>query len=420
MRTEDGQIIQECLNGEPEAFGVLVDKYKEGIYAFVYAKLGNFRDAQDVTQEVFLKAYRDLHSLKRWESFAFWLYRIAYARCAELLRAKSKRIDLDFIEDQDSKTIDASSLDYYREYQLSESVRDALDSLPEAYREVLMLHYFGGINSNEIANALGTSPTAIRMRLSRARAQLKEEMITMIGTVFEEQKLRIGFTFHIVEAIKQIRIQPVSPKILPWGLSLATGIIVIFLSLGTSLNLPYTIGALSGSPIPGETKVLKIGEIPVDAIKVSNISVISNQRLNGNGLGSGLPNMQNALFMGPQADGGTWTKRTDMPTARILFFTSEVNGKIYAIGGYDGIKELSTVEEYDPMTDKWVRKADMPTSRIQFSGCAVNGKIYAIGGSNDKSYFSIVEEYDPEASENVNFKGKLPTTWGEMRTAMSK
>jgi N-acetylneuraminic acid mutarotase len=109
-----------------------------------------------------------------------------------------------------------------------------------------------------------------------------------------------------------------------------------------------------------------------------------------------------------------------MPTVRILFFTSEVNGKIYAIGGYDGIKELSTVEEYDPMTDKWVRKADMPTSRIQFSGCAVNGKIYAIGGSNDKSYFSIVEEYDPEASENVNFKGKLPTTWGEMRTAMSK
>ena len=52
MRTDDGSIIYECLNGEPEAFGVLVDKYKEGIYAYVYHKLGDFQDAQDVAQEV--------------------------------------------------------------------------------------------------------------------------------------------------------------------------------------------------------------------------------------------------------------------------------------------------------------------------------------------------------------------------------
>lgn len=57
MRTEDGRIIQECINGESEAFGMLVDKYKEGIYAFFYNKLRNFQDVQDVTQEVFLKAY---------------------------------------------------------------------------------------------------------------------------------------------------------------------------------------------------------------------------------------------------------------------------------------------------------------------------------------------------------------------------
>jgi DNA-directed RNA polymerase specialized sigma24 family protein len=49
VRTEDGCIIQECLNGEPEAFGILVDKYKAGIYAFAYAKIRDFHDAQDVT-----------------------------------------------------------------------------------------------------------------------------------------------------------------------------------------------------------------------------------------------------------------------------------------------------------------------------------------------------------------------------------
>ena len=62
MRTEDGSIIYQCLNGEPGAFVMLVDKYKEGIYAFAYDKLHNFHDAQDVTQEVFFEAYRSLRT----------------------------------------------------------------------------------------------------------------------------------------------------------------------------------------------------------------------------------------------------------------------------------------------------------------------------------------------------------------------
>jgi len=89
MRTDDGSIVQECLNGKPGAFGILVDKYKAGIYAFVYAELLNFHDAQDVTQEVFLQAYRGLHNLRRWESFAFWLYRIARNLCKKWIRTQS-------------------------------------------------------------------------------------------------------------------------------------------------------------------------------------------------------------------------------------------------------------------------------------------------------------------------------------------
>ena len=81
MRTEDGRIIQRCLNGEPEIFGLLVDKYKAGIYAFVYAKVQDFRDAQDMTQEVFIQAFRNLRNLRRLESFVFWLYRIASNQC---------------------------------------------------------------------------------------------------------------------------------------------------------------------------------------------------------------------------------------------------------------------------------------------------------------------------------------------------
>jgi RNA polymerase sigma factor (sigma-70 family) len=76
VRTEDGYIIYRCLNGDSTAFGFLVDKFKEGVYAFAYERLHNFHDAEDVAQEVFLKAYRSLRTLRRWDSFASWLYRI--------------------------------------------------------------------------------------------------------------------------------------------------------------------------------------------------------------------------------------------------------------------------------------------------------------------------------------------------------
>lgn len=92
-----------------------------------------------------------------------------------------------------------------------------------------------------------------------------------------------------------------------------------------------------------------------------------------------------------------------MPTARLYFSTSAVNGKIYAIGGsknqlVENFRGLSVVEEYDPVSDRWTEKADMPTPRQRLGTSAVDGKIYAIGGGNPGiGLFSIVEEYDPAA-----------------------
>ncbi len=278
MRTEDGSIIQECINGEPGAFGILVDKYKEGIYAFVYTKLQDFQDAQDVTQEVFLRAYRDLRSLRKWESFAFWLYRIAYARCAELLKLESKRADQGFIEDQSPEAINTLSLSSYHADQLNKFVREFLNSLPEIHREVLVLCYFGGMKSSEMAKALGISPAAVRKRLSRARAQLRKEMIAMMDTAFDGQGLPAGFTIRVVEMLKQMKIQPIPRSTrLPWGLSLATGIIIAIMSIGSHLSSINPHVFPSGQPLPMKMKVLKTGEIPVDMVKTSQTLAIASR-----------------------------------------------------------------------------------------------------------------------------------------------
>jgi len=446
MKTADGYIVNQCLNGDWSAFGVLVDKYKASMYALAYQKLHDFHDAEDVTQEAFILAYRKLYTLRRHDNFFAWLYSITSNLCKKVLLKRAEDSEIEYMEDQSSEVINLLSIDTHREEELYKSIREALDSLPEKYQQVLTLHYLGGMCGEEMAQFLSVSHTAVRQRLSRARAQLREEILTMISASFEQKKLQASFTFRIIETIKHIKIHPIPvTKSLPWALSLATSIFFTILSFSPNLVNLGKIGNFIYSPLPAEAKVLKVGEIPVDVIKHSKIPFLSGQHGNGNGGNQQMPTNQNAFFMAPKMQGDTWTKKADMHTARFYLSTCAVSDRIYAIGGgspngytpateeYDPMKdiwvtkkdmptvrggisacvanekiyvmggygqgqpiEFSIVEEYDPKKDKWTRKTDMPTGRQFFSSETVNGKIYAIGGWRDATAISVVEEYDPE------------------------
>lgn len=91
----------------------------------------------------------------------------------------------------------------------------------------------------------------------------------------------------------------------------------------------------------------------------------------------------------------TWNTISPMPTARMSLTCCVLNGKIYVLGGFDGSNVLSTVEMYDPATDLWIKKSPMPTAREGLSAAVVNGKILAIGGRNSFAITGVVEEYDP-------------------------
>ncbi len=108
----------------------------------------------------------------------------------------------------------------------------------------------------------------------------------------------------------------------------------------------------------------------------------------------------------------TWSRRINMPTARQGHSVCTVSGKIYAIGGATTSAGLvvSTVEEYDPVTDKWITKAEMLTDRSWLSCCVVNGKIYACGGYDGEESYGIttVEEYDP-VTDTWTTKSPMPT-----------
>ncbi len=294
MRTEDGHIIRKCLDGKPAAFGFLVDKYKASIYAFAYTELRNLHDAEDVTQEVFIKAYQRLRTLKRYDSFLAWLYSINSSLCKMWLRAQSRRPDREFIEDHNPEIFEETSLDFHRADLAYRPLHEALSSLPKIYRQVLTLRYFGGMNSKEIARFLGTSPNAIRMRLTRARSQLKEGMLAMMHEASEQNRLQASFTFRIVEVVKHIKINPMPRAAgLPWGLSLAMGIIITVLSLNPHLSITSDTAIPTVSPLPDGAQGLEVGEVSVDVLKITNMTTVSDWQGNGKGGELKAPNRQN-------------------------------------------------------------------------------------------------------------------------------
>ena len=277
MRSEDGYIIQKCLDGDAAAFGLLVDKYKGSVYALAYTNLGSFHDAQDITQEVFLKAYQKLRTLKQWDKFLSWLYAITSNLCKDFLRAKAIRPDGEYVADQETERLDKISMRSYQEDEIHLTLQDALSELPDIHRQVLTLHYLGGMSCKEIAQFIGASPHAIAMRLNRARAKLRKEMLTMMGTTFEQQKLHPAFTLNIVEVIQRTRIQsnPQTPAV-PIGIAVVGLLTLSMLCLIVLFDQVPAVGKLVGAPISSESQVTDVGEIPVDVVMLSNTSVVSS------------------------------------------------------------------------------------------------------------------------------------------------
>ena len=275
MRTEDGHIIHKCLGGDTAAFGLLVDKYRASIYALAYTKLGNFHDAEDVTQEVFLKAYQKLRTLKRWDRFLSWLYAITSNLCKDFSRSRLNRPDTEYVADQEREHLDRLSMDSHHEADVYQSLHETLAVLPEIHRQVLTLHYLGGMSHREIAQFLGTSPHAIAMRLNRARSKLKTEMLTMMKTSFDQQKLQPAFTLNIVEIIQRIRIQS-SPRTPAIPVGVAAVSLLTLLCLTATLNPLRVIGNIVGAPLASETKVTEVGEIPTEVVVLSETAILSS------------------------------------------------------------------------------------------------------------------------------------------------
>ncbi|MBN1459843.1 MAG: sigma-70 family RNA polymerase sigma factor, partial [Armatimonadetes bacterium] len=145
-------------------------------------------EARDVTQEVFVKAFQGLGRLRRSAAFANWLYRIAEGTAIDAARRRRGELSLDAA----GEVVDTSHGDAHG---IAQQVRDALAKLPEATRLAVILHYVNGYSHGEVAEFLGSTAGAVKTRVSRGKARLREEMAEMV-----EETLKRESRFFIYEA----------------------------------------------------------------------------------------------------------------------------------------------------------------------------------------------------------------------------
>ena len=255
MKTTDVELIHRVLDGDDSAFTVLVKKYQKQVHALVWRKIGDFHIAEEITQDTFLKAYQELATLKKPQSFASWLYVIAANNCSTWLR--KKRLPTEPLDDTRlQKATYSGHVIAENERVTAEAQREAvkrlLAKLQESERTVITLHYFGEMSSAEIGAFLGVSANTVRSRLRRAQQRLKKEE-PMIREALENFQITPNLTENIMREIA--RFKPVAPSsskpFAPWAIGISTlAVVLLILGIANHQSLsrfqkPYNFDAAS-------------------------------------------------------------------------------------------------------------------------------------------------------------------------------
>jgi RNA polymerase sigma-70 factor, ECF subfamily len=163
-RDSENALIDSICDGDSEAFGVLVHRYEDFVYTLVRGLVGSDDSAEDITQEIFLRAYRAIRRFEKKASFKTWLYRIAYnTSMSHLARRKD--------ETEISESIPAAE---GGDPALKNSMMKLVNLLKPELRTAVMFHYYDDLKYEEIAEILNCPVGTVKIRLYRAKAELKK------------------------------------------------------------------------------------------------------------------------------------------------------------------------------------------------------------------------------------------------------
>ncbi len=182
MPQDDLKIIEACLLGNSEAFSGIINRYKGMVYNLAFRMCGNYHDSEDITQEAFVKTYQSLSHYNPSFRFSTWLYQITLNITRDRIKKKGTvniSLDNSLADGKNMKDELVTSQDSNPEHCLDnqerkEYIQNAIIALPIQYREIIVLRHLQDLSYYEIASILKISPDTARVRLYRAREQLKK------------------------------------------------------------------------------------------------------------------------------------------------------------------------------------------------------------------------------------------------------
>ena len=178
MEREDQEIIRRCVGGEKEAFNTLVTKYGKRVFNLSYRLVGNRETAEDLAQDIFLRAYEKLAKFRGKSSFYTWLYRVG----VNLWKSKyaGSRTFLGFSLSEETNQLQDPSPSPQEKVMKNEEreiVQEAIGQLSPVYRVVIVLRDMEGKNYKEIAKILNVPQGTVKSRIARSRENLRNILL---------------------------------------------------------------------------------------------------------------------------------------------------------------------------------------------------------------------------------------------------
>lgn len=166
--------IDKILKGDTNTFAVLVEKYKVMVFSMAVKLLKSKEEAEEVSQDTFIKAYKNLSKFEGNSKFSTWLYKIAYRNCLDVLKKNTTRYNFTDINEITSNQIEETEtiLEGIEKVERSKVLKECLQKLPEEERTILWLFYFKELSLNEIVEVTSLSKSNVKVKLHRARKQL--------------------------------------------------------------------------------------------------------------------------------------------------------------------------------------------------------------------------------------------------------
>jgi len=186
MDRSDQQLVASYLKGDENSLEVLIKRYLKPIYNFVFRYIGSPQEAEDITQEVFVKAWRNLKKFDQNRSFKTWIFSIAKNSCIDFLK-KKKTIPFSEFENKTGRNVLLETLvdnaplpnQLFEQVNITKILTSAIEKLSPQYRMVLFLRYNDHFTFREIAEVLNEPLHTVKSRHRRALIQLKKLLIKL-------------------------------------------------------------------------------------------------------------------------------------------------------------------------------------------------------------------------------------------------